>query len=369
MASNMYANIVNSYGLKSNGAQAIDVINGIPVRIANTNGTATVYVYIDKDRAAAVLQPIAQAAANMGLVKPRISGDAIIFGFKKLTTAVDDYSKIRQIISDNAGSFNIDQCPYCMVGSCDVAGMFRGNQARKMHRQCFLNNRNAEMNKVENAEGNYFTGILVALLAAVIIVAFSDLLVLGAQRIYYILYIVFPFFIAGGFRLGKGPYGALGTLCHVTISVLAIFAYFYIQGCYYIGDAYGMSMLEVAPYFTDVLSVITDSEFVRESALEIVLFVVGIIIAAVANPNSKKAGRQSVQQNDVFITPLSVVDTGFSGYDTYNPFGNNDTQNATSAYDAFANQNASAGQDSANTNNDWRDVYAQNSDNNNNNGF
>ena len=372
MASTMFANLVSSYGLKSNGTQAIDVISGIPVKILNTNGTATVYVYVgDKNKAATVISNMQEAAKSMGLAKPRVTGENIIFGFKKPRMAVEEYTNIRQIITNNSASLTNDQCPYCFMGGCDVAGMFKGANARRMHRSCFLNNRNSEMDKIENADGNYITGILGALVAAILIVAFSDALVLGANKIYYILYIMFPLFIAGGFRLGKGPYGTGGTFCHVTISVLAMFAYFYIQGCYYAADWYKIGMLDAAPYVGDILSIILDPEFIKASALEIILFVVGIIVAVVSNPTSKKNGRKTIQQNDVFITPLSTVDTGFTGYDAYNPYANTDTQNFSNAYDAYNTQSTAETQDNnaQNVNNDWRDVYGQNSDNNNNNTF
>ena len=64
MASGVFANIVSSFGLKSNGTNAIDVINGIPVRIMNTNGDATVYVFCGKEKAPSVLGPIRDAAAK-----------------------------------------------------------------------------------------------------------------------------------------------------------------------------------------------------------------------------------------------------------------------------------------------------------------
>ena len=364
MASTMYANLVGSYGLKSNGMQAIDVINGIPVKLVNTNGAATVYVYVgDKQKAAALVGPMADVAKSQGLIKPRVSGENILFGFKKPRMAVEEYSHIRDIISANAGALNNDQCPYCGMSGCDVAGMYKGGVARKMHRACYLNNRNTEMDKIENASGNIVTGILGALIAAVLVVAFAELMVLGANRIFYILYLGFPLFVAGGFRMGKGPYGAKGTICHVTISVLAMFAYFYIQGCYYAADWYGVSMLTAIPYFNDIMTIILDPEFIRYSALEIVLFFVGLLIAIFANPTSKKNGRKEIQQNDVFITPVASND--FSGYNAYNAYedqnwqNNNTTEQYQNAYDNSVNNTAS---------NDYVDVYG-NSGQDNNNGF
>ena len=337
MAANIFTNLVSSFGLKSNGVNAFDVVNGVPVRINNYQGNATVYVYCGKEKAPSIIGPIRDAADAAGLKKPSVSGDSIIFGFKNAKMAVSNYEAIRSIISNNAGVLTVDQCPYCSMGSCDTAGMYGNTAARRMHRQCYLNNRNAAISKVQNSEGNYITGILGALIAAVLIVAFADLLVLGLNRIFYILYLGFPLFIAGGFRLGKGPYGAGGTFCHVTISILAMYVYFYIQGCYYASQMYRVTMFEAVPYFGDVMEIVTHPEFLKESALEIVLFVIGLIIAIFANPNSKTAGTKSAQQNDVFLTPLSRVDTGFSGYDTYgsDSYRNDTVQSSFS--DAFGN--------------------------------
>ena len=351
-----YQNIVNSYGLKSNGNNAIDVVNGVPVRISNYKGNATVYVYAGKDRVRSVIDKIREAAVPYGLRKPAISGEAITFSFKKVKLAVEDYSNIRKIISNNAGILTVDQCPYCMAGYCDVAGMYNSSSARRMHRQCYLNKRNSEMDKIMNSQGNYFTGIIGALLAAILIVAFADLLVLGAEKIYYILYLCFPLFIAGAFRLFKGPYGPVGSFCHVTISVLAMYAYFYVQGCYYASQWYDVSMIEAAQYFPDIMEIILDPEFIRYSALEIILYVVGIIVALLYNPTSKRVGSKMARQDYVFITPL-VANAGFgmdnaygtsnTGYGTDNSaFGTNNTGYGTDN-SAFGTNNTGYGTDNS----------------------
>ena len=390
MAAGTFANIVNSYGLKSNGYNAIDVVNGIPVRINNYQGNATVFVHVGKEKAQSIIGAIKEAAVAQELKKPAVNGEAITFTFKKAMLAVEHYGRIRKIISDHAGLLNTDQCPYCSMGSCDVAGMYKGLSARKMHRQCYLNSRNTEMDKIKNSDGNYITGIIGAIIAAILIVALADLLVIGLNRIFYILYLGFPLFIAGGFRIGKGPYGPAGSFCHVTVSVLAMYVYFYIQGCYYASQWFRISMIDAVPYFGDIMEIITDSEFLKNSALEIILFVVGIIIALVANPTSKLQGTKSVQQNDVFITPLSTA-TGYSGTEAYNPYGGQDTQSSMYGYnDTYNNQTASqsfasafggstpqnstdafgnqASQNDSSASSGWNDVYG-NSDSGNNNGF
>ena len=379
MAVNSFANIVNSYGLKSNGTQAIDIVNGIPVRIFNSNGTASVFVYAGgKDKAEMLIGSITAAAQSMGLAKPRVQGDSITFGFKKPLMAVEDYSNIRQIISNNAAALNIDQCPYCFMGGCDTVGIYKNATATKMHRACYMKNRTTEMDKVENSDGNYVTGILGAIGAAILIVALAEFLVLGAERIFYILYIAFPLFIAGGFRFGKGPYGAKGTICHVTVSLLAMFVYFYIQGCYYAAEWYDISILDAVPYFGDIMSIILDPEFIRYSALEIVLFVVGLLVAIFANPTSKQNGRKAVQQNDVFLTPISTGDYGTFGTATtteqYQNAYDNTTYGSGQAADIYGNPVSGSGQTTDaygnpvnNTaQNDYYDVYGNNSQNNNN---
>ncbi len=402
MASPAFGNLVSSYGLKSNGMAAMDVVAGVPVRITNYQGNPTVYIYAkDKQTASLIASNMKDAAKNAGIMAPKASGDSVTFGFKKPRLVVDHYQKIRDLITANAGSFNFDQCPYCFMGSCDVAGMFKGTTARRMHRQCFLNSRNNEMEKINTSDGNYITGLIGALLAAVIMIAIGEVLVIGLQRIFYIIYLGFPLFIAGGFRLGKGPYGPMGSFCHIAVSILAMYVYFYIQGCWYASYMYGISMTEAAPYFGDVMKIIMDPGFLKDSALEIVLFVIGLVIALFANPTSKAQGRKGVQQNDIFITPLSSVNTGFSGADTYhasytqNSSNGFDTsyaaqdpyasQNTYTAQDPYASQNTYETQNSGvgqniygaqdpygnqtaqNTGSDWREVYGQNSDNNNNN--
>jgi hypothetical protein len=169
-----------------------------------------------------------------------------------------------------------------------------------------------------------------------------------------------------------------------------MYVYFYIQGCYYASQWFRISMIDAVPYFGDIMEIITDSEFLKNSALEIILFVVGIIIALVANPTSKLQGTKSVQQNDVFITPLSTA-TGYSGTEAYNPYGGQDTQSSMYGYnDTYNNQTASqsfanafgggtpqnstdafgnqASQNDSSASSGWNDVYG-NSDSGNNNGF
>ena len=77
MAAGTFSNIVNSYGLKSNGYNAIDVVNGIPVRINNYQGNATVFVYVGKEKAQSIIGAIKEAAVAQELRKPAINGDAI----------------------------------------------------------------------------------------------------------------------------------------------------------------------------------------------------------------------------------------------------------------------------------------------------
>lgn len=399
---NTFGNIVSSYGLKSNGMNAIDVIAGVPVRVWNYQGNATVYVYAgSKENASVVAAKMKDAAKSAGIKAPKVSRDTITFGFKSTRYAVDHYQKIRELITANASSLTFDQCPYCFMGSCDVAGMFQGVSARRMHRQCFLGKRNIDMDMVNNSEGNYLTGIICALIAGAVMVAIDAAMIIGSDEYYPFLFLILPLLIAGAFRLGRGPYGAKGTLCHVVISLLSMFSFFYILGTYKASIMYHVTMAEAAEYFGDIIAIIIDPSFIKIVGEFAVLFVIGLVIAIFANPTRKSQGRKAVRQNDVFITPLSSVNTGFSGDDTYHAYG---TQNASGGYDTsygtrntygsqstyetqntygsqntYGDQNSYTGQniygaqnsnvDQAAQNNggDWKEVYGQHSDNNNNN--
>ena len=113
MASPAFGNLVSSYGLKSNGMCAMDVVAGVPVRITNYQGNPSVYIYAkDKATASLIASNMKDAAKNAGIAVPKASGDSVTFGFKKPRLVVDHYQKIRDLITANAGSFNFDRCPY-----------------------------------------------------------------------------------------------------------------------------------------------------------------------------------------------------------------------------------------------------------------
>ena len=115
-----------------------------------------------------------------------------------------------------------------------------------------------------------------------------------------------------------------------------------------------VSMIEAAQYFPDIMEIILDPEFIRYSALEIILYVVGIIVALLYNPTSKRVGSKMARQDDVFITPL-VANAGFgmdnaygtsnTGYGTDNSaFGTNNTGYGTDN-SAFGTNNQDFGTD------------------------
>ena len=68
MASPAFGNLVSSYGLKSNGMAAMDVVAGVPVRITNYQGNPTVYIYAkDKQTASLIASNMKDAAKNAGI--------------------------------------------------------------------------------------------------------------------------------------------------------------------------------------------------------------------------------------------------------------------------------------------------------------
>ena len=131
-------------------------------------------------------------------------------------------------------------------------------------------------------------------------------------------------------------------------------------------DYFGSSLFTAIPYVSDILEIIVEAEILGDIALELILFIVGLVAVLVVNPTSKKLAAKNIADGDKLLVP--IVPEGAT-FETYNPFGSTDTQNASSAYDAYNTQTLYGDQNAANTTNDWRDVYAQNSDNNNNNTF
>ena len=319
MAVRYYANLVAAYDLKSSGSQAIDVVNDIPVRIFNNQGTPVVYVFAgSKEQAAAAVGNLISVAQSMGLAKPRAAGDSIMFGFKKPFNAVEEYPAIKQIIANNSGLFNIDQCPYCGMSGCDTVGMYKSNSARKMHRHCYNSLRNAEMDKVENAQGNYLTGVLAALGAALLIVAICVLFVSATQRVYPYFFVFIPFIIAFVYKAAKGPYGLPSVLLTTGLGIFAMFSYFYLIACWYASATYDISIFKAIPYFGEIMSYFSLSAYWENNGTSVIFWVVGVLIAAFASPVSKKAGKQAIESDDLFITPIaSATFPGFENQDPY----------------------------------------------------
>lgn len=319
MAVRYYANLVAAYDLKSSGSQAIDVVNDIPVRIFNNQGTPVVYVFAGgKEQAAAAVGNLISVAQSMGLAKPRAAGDSIMFGFKKPFNAVEEYPAIKQIIANNSGLFNIDQCPYCGMSGCDTVGMYKSNNARKMHRHCYNSFRNAEIEKVENAQGNYLTGILAAFAVALLIVAVCIVFVTATKHVWPIVFVMIPYLIAFVYKGAKGPYGTSGVLITTGAGIFAMLAYFYMIGCWYASLFYDISMFGAIPYFGDVLGYFSESFFWEDNAMSVVFWVIGVLAAAFASPVSKKAGKQAIESDDLFIIPIASA--AFPGFENQDPY-------------------------------------------------
>ena len=364
---NAYLNIVNSYGLKSSGINAIDVDSGVPVRVWNSNGTAIATVFASsKTSAESACNVLKNAASAVKLAKPRNNGTSITFTFGNSFKAVEQYQQFRDIIANNAAYFNVDQCPDCNMSGCDTVGLYKNNTAIKMHRACYEREKTSQLTNLNSFDGNFVTGILAALVCMIVWVFITALIRYHASYVIYPLYFGMPFAVGYAFKFGKGPYGTGGTICHFLISLVGVFLYVYLLGCMLATDYFGISLFTAIPYVSDILEIIVEAEILGDIALELILFIVGLVAVLVVNPTSKKLAAKNIADGDKLLVP--IVPEGAT-FETYNPFGSTDTQNASSAYDAYNTQTLYGDQNAANTTNDWRDVYAQNSDNNNNNTF
>lgn len=368
MGGNSYLNIVNSFGLKNHGNLAIDVINAIPVKLYNNNGSASVFI---SNVPVEVFNNINSEAVSSGLRKGsyhKKTGGAMFF-FNKPKLAYTQYETLRGIIGRNARFMTVDRCPYCGTNGCDVAGM-HNNYAVAMHRSCYLTNRNHQVDAIRNEKGNYIPGILLSLVAAIALAIILALIVVSTEKVYFYLYIIYPFLVASAYRLGKGPHGGAGTLATILISILGIFAYFYFQMSYYAADTFGIGVLEAAQYVSDIISFILDPEFLKNCILEFVCFGIGIVVGAVYNPASKTLAIKGVAEGDNFIVPLysgsGNTDNYNNNYNNYNYGGDasssaygNDVYGGSASYgDAY--NGSSTGSTSGNSGNYGQDVYGNN---------
>lgn len=192
-------------------------------------------------------------AALKGLGKPSWSDGCLSVVIS--TPALGDvYAEGVVKVIDILRSFGLrpaESCHVCGRSGCDAAVPV-GAAYAPVHRSCLENETAAAREKAaENAQnGSYMLGFLGGLLGMLVGIIPSTVTILALNRIFVWLFALIPLFTYAGYRLLKGKMNHMALAVSILLTVVGVFAIFYIQIFYYtISDlGYGFGeLLEAIP--------------------------------------------------------------------------------------------------------------------------
>lgn len=145
-----------------------------------------------------------------------------------------------------------DQCPICRQRECDSLGLVDGVY-QPAHRACCENRSYSTVTRAEvNAQnGSYVTGILGAILGALIASVPTLLTTWFLERIYALLFILIPLGAYHGYRLLRGKMNKMVGVVTVIISLLMPFVMDQILFYLVVATSFGIvpSLLETVPLY------------------------------------------------------------------------------------------------------------------------
>lgn len=178
-------------------------------------------------------------------------------------------------------------CPFCKQGDCDVL-VAHGVTGQGMigyvpaHRHCVDNMAAQTVDKAQKNEenGNYITGVIGAILGAIVGTLPSLFTILAMEKIYAVLFALIPLCIYGGYKLLKGKMNKFVIALTVILSILSIILLNMEELLYYLVHDYGLAFGEA---FTFLGEIVGDGQFWAEllpsNIMAFVFIGLGILIA------------------------------------------------------------------------------------------
>lgn len=140
-----------------------------------------------------------------------------------LTTFTTAMDMLTNALRENGVTVQ-DKCPICKKGGCDTLAL-TGTLYTPVHRECcqersYAAATNAEMNA---RQGSYFTGVIGAILGALLATLPSLLTIWFVQKIYAALFFLIPLGCYYGYRLFKGKMSKAVGVITILLSLLMPF--------------------------------------------------------------------------------------------------------------------------------------------------
>jgi|GEM_PF-1780231 len=312
MAQTPFENFIAAFGLKSKDSRAVDVVAGCPVSLKFGKRDVTIRTAMDKEQFEAVKDALNASLASSGIKEARFYNGFVQFELSSPGGAIEDYTLIRNAIQTYIAPASAQRpCPICGKGSCDMAAFHDFsddtnplNEFVRVHASCHAQAVEQAQARITSGAGSYLRGILGALLGAALVLAICFLIVMVSDTVIALLFVAVTGAAGIGYRLLNGPYGAKGTITFVVVSILAFAGYIYVECAHYIAQYYELSIFAVLPEFEAVVQTAFSPVYLAEDWFQIIFFIVGLVLAAIASPASAKSALNDIQGFESMVLPL-----------------------------------------------------------------
>lgn len=214
-------------GLKVSGKMACGMANGYPVlvnfvgpKVWNLTFNAVV---VDFKGVQQQLKPLLK-----GMGSAAYNAEAL-----KVTLSVTDqsYDMVFQNVMNNVlsvlhqcGAAPSQTCPVCAEPGCDTLILYQ-DAYRPVHNHCMERVTETARRQAEDNlnNGNYFTGILGAILGMIVGIIPSLLTIIFLESIYSLLFALIPMAIYFGYKLCKGKLNKAPLVISIVLSVVAVY--------------------------------------------------------------------------------------------------------------------------------------------------
>ena len=151
------------------------------------------------------------------------------------------------------------QCPICGQFDTDGLAFYAGNFQR-LHLSCIDRKLTTQHERIQENEihGNYFTGLIGALLGGICGILPSILTILGMERIFVILFALIPICIFYGYKICHGKMNNAAVIITLVLSVFFLFFMNYLLLVFNVHSTYGLWL------FADCLRLFLEGDFLKE---------------------------------------------------------------------------------------------------------
>ncbi|BCN32810.1 hypothetical protein [Anaeromicropila herbilytica] len=307
--------LLSRKGFQKYESAMLGVIEGYPVMItkaANSSSQASITYSIDGK----VTRKVMKALSKLGYAGLGKNSVKVNFSLKdkKFEEKYDNATtKVVKALQE-LGIMPQTACPICGSSECDSYALM-GEGYQPVHAKCVKNYQVGIKEKTEKNElsGNYFTGLIGALLGGVVGSVPNILSILWANKIYAVLFALIPLCTYYGYKLLRGKLNKVCVVITMLVSIIAVFFIEFAVTVMMVVDQFGFTIQES---FTTCLDMMKTPEAFKEvffnsdSITSFIFVIIGIIITWSQISTTNHSIVSSAEEISKTLTPnLNYVDS------------------------------------------------------------